>query len=143
MSTPSDQPQYQSQPQGYAPPSPSSSTPPAGPPAPAQPGQQQQPPAQGSYPPPAYQQTGPQAYAPYAAQPRQSAGLAGGIWGILLLAVGGGLAALGLIALIVALIVDIPEKSYMLYQALLTPGLWLVGAFLVLQFWATVRDAKK
>jgi hypothetical protein len=69
--------------------------------------------------------------------------LAGGVWGILLLAVGGALTAIGLIALIVALIVDYPQKSAVVYDAFLLPGLLLSGTFLALQAWATVAGKDK
>ncbi|MDR1634373.1 MAG: hypothetical protein LBS27_05525 [Bifidobacteriaceae bacterium] len=143
MTTPSDQPQY-SQPQSYPapgqPPAPAQTPPPVQAPAPGP----------GPYPQQAYQQTGPQGYASYAAQPQpqyqapaQPSSLAGGLWGIILLALGGSLAVIGLIALFVTFIVDVPIKSAVLYNAFLEPGLLLCGLFLGLQFWATVRKEKK
>jgi hypothetical protein len=104
-----------------------------------------QPPA--AYAPPAYQQqTGPQAYAPYAAAPPRPGGgaaLAGGVWGIILLALAGVALLIGLVALFVALITDYPVKSVILAQCFLPPGLLLTGIFLGLQVWPTAQSEKK
>ena len=123
MTTPEQQPQYQSQPQYQAQP-------------------QGQPQAQQNYA--AYQQpTGGQAYAPYA-PPRQpgSSSIAGGVWGIILLAVGGLLTLVGLIALLVVMISEYPSESLVLEDAFLSPGLILLGIFLGLQTLSVVLNAQ-
>ncbi|MDR1442898.1 MAG: hypothetical protein LBJ02_11075 [Bifidobacteriaceae bacterium] len=126
MTTPAEQPQYPGQ-------RPAPATPPPPPPA--------------AYPPAAYAQQGAtQAYAPYAAPPSQAGGgiqLAGGIWGIILLALGALLVLCGFIALLVVLIAENPYKSTLALNALLTPGLTLCGLFLGMQIWASVKAKGK
>ncbi|MDR2348444.1 MAG: hypothetical protein LBD90_07515 [Bifidobacteriaceae bacterium] len=55
---------------------------------------------------------------------------------------GGALTLFGLIAVLVVLIAEYPNKSVYLAEILLPSGLLVLGAAVALQFWATVAKDK-